>query len=64
MPFSFFNLATVVPLRLAISERVCPFLMVTDDPESPLLIGHLTPDDRVHEARQESWIDPQIVMDL
>ncbi len=29
------------------------------DPESPLLIGHLRPEDRIHEARQESWIDPQ-----
>ncbi len=38
--------------------------MAAHDPSSPLLIGHLTPDDRVHEARQESWIDPQIVMDL
>ena len=34
------------------------------DPESPLLIGHLRPGDQVHEARQESWIDPQIGMDL
>lgn len=34
------------------------------DPESPLLIGHLTPEDRVREARQESWIDPQIGMNL
>ena len=33
------------------------------DPESPLLIGHLRPGDQVHEARQESWIDPQIGMD-
>ena len=32
------------------------------DPDSPLLIGHLRPDDRIHEARQESWIDPQIGM--
>ena len=33
------------------------------DPESPLLIGHLMPDDQVHEAKQESWIDPQIRME-
>jgi hypothetical protein len=38
--------------------------MTLHDPESPLLIGQLTPEDRVHEARQESWIDPQIGMDL
>ncbi len=32
------------------------------DPASPLLIGHLYPDDIVHEAAQKSWIDPQIDM--
>ena len=32
------------------------------DPSSPLLIGHLMPGDQVHEAKQESWIDPQIRM--
>ena len=36
--------------------------MAAHDPESPLLIGHLTPEDQVHEAKQESWIDPQIDM--
>ena len=36
--------------------------MKQHDPESPLLIGHLRPDDVVHEAKQESWIDPQIDM--
>ena len=30
------------------------------DPESPLLIGHLLPEDQVYEAKQESWIDPQM----
>ena len=30
--------------------------MTAHDPESPLLIGRLTPEDRVHEAKQESWI--------
>ncbi|MBQ9195922.1 MAG: DUF1848 domain-containing protein [Clostridia bacterium] len=38
--------------------------MAAHDPASPLLIGHLTPDDQVHEAKQESWIDGQIAMDL
>ncbi len=38
--------------------------MVAHDPESPLLIGRLTPEDRVREAKQRSWIDPQIGMDL
>ena len=32
------------------------------DPASPLLIGHLTPDDVVHDAKQESWIDPQLTL--
>ena len=36
--------------------------MKLHDPESPLLIGHLRPGDTVHEAHQESWIDPQIDM--
>ena len=34
------------------------------DPHSPLLIGHLMPDDQVHDAKQESWIDHQVSMDL
>lgn len=36
--------------------------MLTHDPESPLLVGHLTSEDQVHDAKQESWIDPQISM--
>lgn len=32
------------------------------DPNSPLLIGHLTPEDQVHDANQESWIDHQLSM--
>ena len=32
------------------------------DPESPLLIGRLTKEDRVREAKQESWKDHQISM--
>jgi len=34
------------------------------DPESPLLIGRLTPEDQVHDAKQESWIDPQTAMEI
>ena len=37
--------------------------MAEHDPQSPMLTGHLMPGDQVHEARQESWIDPQISMD-
>ena len=37
--------------------------MAAHDPQSPMLTGHLIPGDQVHEARQESWIDPQISMD-
>ena len=36
--------------------------LAAHDPESPLLIGRLAPEDQVHEAKQESWIDPQIGM--
>ena len=34
------------------------------DPRSPLLIGHLKPGDIIHEASQESWIDPQLELPL
>ena len=32
------------------------------DPDSPLLIGHLRPDDQVHDAKQESWKDCQLTL--
>jgi len=38
--------------------------MKLHDLESPLLIGHLLPDDEVHDAVQESWIDPNPVLGL
>ena len=38
--------------------------MKLHDPGSPLLIGHLLPDDEVHDAVQESWIDPDPVLGL
>lgn len=34
--------------------------MKQHDPKSPLLIGHITPDDKISEPKQTSWIDPQI----
>ena len=34
--------------------------MSLHDPASPLLIGHLRPEDQVHEAKQVSWIDHQL----
>ena len=34
--------------------------MAEHDPASPLLIGHLQTEDTVHQARQISWIDPQL----
>lgn len=30
------------------------------DPDSPLLVGHLLETDILHEAKQTSWIDPQL----
>lgn len=36
--------------------------MAKHDPASPLLIGHINPDDQIHEAVQESWKDYQISM--
>ena len=40
-------------------ERVA-FNLRHHDPASPLLVGHLENGDTVHEARQESWLDPQL----
>lgn len=34
------------------------------DPLSPLLIGHVRPEDEIHQARQESWIDGQLSFDF
>ena len=33
------------------------------DPASPLLVGHLRPEDRVTDARQQSWRDGQLQME-
>jgi hypothetical protein len=38
--------------------------MKLHDPESPLLLGHLLPDDEVHDAVQESWIDQSLTLGL
>lgn len=34
------------------------------DPASPLLIGHIGPEDQVYDAKQESWLDGQIAMEI
>ena len=34
------------------------------DPESPLLIGNVLPEDTISDAKQKSWIDYQMRMDL
>jgi hypothetical protein len=44
-------------------EAVCAN-MRAHDPDSPLLVGHVMPGDRVREARQESWIDNQLRMEF
>ena len=38
--------------------------MKLHDPASPLLIGQVHPEDQIHDAKQKSWIDYQIRMDL
>ena len=38
--------------------------MSRHDPESPLLTGHLQPDDLLYEAKQQSWADPQTSLDF
>lgn len=39
---------------LVVHNRAC------HDPESPFLVGNAMPGDRIHQAKQESWIDRQI----
>ncbi len=34
--------------------------MKLHDPDSPFLIGHAMPGDRIHDARQETWADRQL----
>ena len=34
------------------------------DPNSPLLLGRLKPGDKIHQAKQESWLDHQISLEL
>lgn len=34
------------------------------DPDSPLLIGHIEPGDKISQPRQVSWIDPQLRLDF
>lgn len=34
------------------------------DPLSPFLLGHALPGDHIHDAPQESWIDPQTAMEI
>ncbi len=38
--------------------------MKQHDPKSPLLIGHVSETDIIHEAKQVSWIDPQMRLKL
>lgn len=37
--------------------------MAQHDPASPLLIGHVQPGDRIHDAKQELWRDDQLRLD-
>ena len=46
------------------SQEAVSHTMAQHDPSSPLLIGHLEPEDRIHEAVQKSWINPQLHLDL
>lgn len=38
--------------------------MQLHDPHSPFLIGESLPEDRIHQAKQQSWIDTQLILDL
>lgn len=37
--------------------------MAQHDPASPLLVGHVQPEDVVQEAKQASWVDGQLTLD-
>lgn len=38
--------------------------MKRHDPKSPFLLGGSMPGDIIHEAKQTSWIDGQMTLDL
>jgi hypothetical protein len=38
--------------------------MKKHDPASPFLLGTGTPQDVIHEAKQKSWLDRQIRMEI
>ena len=38
--------------------------MMNHDPKSPFLTGNSLPGDVIHQAKQTSWIDPQLRLDL
>ena len=41
-------------------QRIVRYNMSQHDPKSPFLIGNAMPSDIVHQAKQASWIDPQM----
>ena len=45
-------------------ERAVRENMKNHDPASPLLIGRPRPEDVVRDAKQASWIDPQLRMEF
>lgn len=45
-------------------ERTVRANLRAHDPASPLLVGRLRKEDTVHVARQASWIDPQLRLEL
>ena len=45
-------------------ERAVRENMRSHDPASPLLVGRPRPEDVVRDARQQSWIDPQLRMEF
>ena len=38
--------------------------MKSHDPKSPFLIGNSLPGDIIHEARQKSWLDRQMRLEV
>lgn len=43
-----------------VDDQIVKSNMKRHDPDSPLLIGHIHPDDVIHEAKQEKWRNDQL----
>lgn len=45
-------------------EKIVHTNMLAHNPEAPLLLGDIQPEDTIHPAKQERWLDMQLRLDL